>query len=154
MRYESHFMTTYGEMIHASQIQNLITTIQISLMIDLDLATVYGVEVNAFYQAASRNIECFLNNFRFEISDEEKAVPITIRDHFEPLKYSMVYYYVYAERGISMFSAVMSSDTDIKVSIRIMNAYIQILRFIRDNAKVLLPLQHRLEIEAIFLNSF
>lgn len=130
-------MTTHNDMIRADQIQNLIFTIRgLQVMVDRDLAAVYGVETKVLNQAVKRNSDRFPNNFRFQLSDEEKEQLVTICDRFDSLKHSMVNPYAFTEQGVSMLSAVLRSSTAVKVSIQIMNAFVQMRRFIQDNAKV------------------
>ncbi|MBF0585406.1 ORF6N domain-containing protein [Prosthecochloris sp. N3] len=118
-------------------IQNLIFTIRgVPVMLDRDLAVVYGVETKVLNQAVKRNIARFPQEFRFQINEEERDELVTICDRFEPLKHSTVNPYAFTEQGVSMLSAVLRSDTAVKVSIQIMNAFVQMRRFIQDNAKV------------------
>lgn len=105
-------------------------------MLDRDLAVVYGVETKVLNQAVKRNIARFPQEFRFQINEEERDELVTICDRFEPLKHSTVNPYAFTEQGVSMLSAVLRSDTAVKVSIQIMNAFVQMRRFIQDNAKV------------------
>jgi hypothetical protein len=131
-----------GNIIQSDQIQNLIFTFRgVQVMLDRDLAEVYGVETKVLNQAVKRNIDRFPNNFRFPISDEEKEQLVTICDWFESLKHSTVNPYAFTEQGISMLSAVLRSETAVKVSILIMNAFVQMRRFTHDNAQVFARLE-------------
>jgi hypothetical protein len=137
MSQKSFEMKTHGDLSQADRIQNLIFTIRgVQVMLDRDLAAVYGVETKVLNQAVKRNIDRFPNNFRFQISDDEKTQLVTICDRFESLKHSMVNPYAFTEQGVSMLSTVLRSDTAVKVSIQIMNAFVQMRRFIQDNVKV------------------
>lgn len=124
-------------MVQTDRIQNLIFTIRsVPVMLDRDLASVYGVETKALNQAVKRNIDRFPNTFRFQISNEEKTELVTNCDRLEALKHSAINPYAFTEQGVSMLSAVLRSGTAVKVSIQIMNAFVQMRRFIQDNAKV------------------
>ncbi|ANT65218.1 ORF6N domain-containing protein [Prosthecochloris sp. CIB 2401] len=126
-----------GTIMQTEHIQNLIFTIRgVPVMLDRDLAVVYGVETKVLNQAVKRNIARFPQEFRFQINEEERDELVTICDRFEPLKHSTVNPYAFTEQGVSMLSAVLRSDTAVKVSIQIMNAFVQMRRFIQDNAKV------------------
>lgn len=126
-----------GTILQTEHIQNLIFTIRgVPVMLDRDLAVVYGVETKVLNQAVKRNIARFPQEFRFQINEEERDELVTICDRFEPLKHSTVNPYAFTEQGVSMLSAVLRSDTAVKVSIQIMNAFVQMRRFIQDNTKV------------------
>lgn len=71
-------------MAQTDQTRNLIFTIRgVLVMLDRDLASVYGVETKALNQAVKRNLDRFPNTFRFQISNEEKAELVTICDRLE-----------------------------------------------------------------------
>lgn len=104
------------------------------VMLDSDLAMLYQVETKVFNQAVSRNIERFPENFRFQLTKEE----------FEALRSQIVTSngrggrryrpYMFTEQGIAMLSGVLRSDVAIQVSIRIMNTFVEMRRFIANNA--------------------
>lgn len=103
-------------------------------MLDSDLAMLYQVETKVFNQAVSRNIERFPENFRFQLTKEE----------FEALRSQIATSngrggrryrpYMFTEQGIAMLSGVLRSDVAIQVSIRIMNTFVEMRRFIANNA--------------------
>lgn len=106
--------------ISQEQIQNLIFTIRgMHVMIDRDLASIYGVEVKRLNEQVKRNIERFLKEFRFQLSDNEKKQLVANCDRFKTLKHSSVNPYAFTEQGVSMLSAVLRSKTAIKASINI-----------------------------------
>ncbi|NTW82409.1 MAG: ORF6N domain-containing protein, partial [Chlorobiaceae bacterium] len=128
-------MIQHDDIIKADQIQNLIFTIRgVQVMIDRDLAAVYGVENKRLNEQVKRNVERFPEAFRFQLTNEEKAELVANCDRFESLKHSTVNPYAFTEQGISMLSAVLRSNIAVKVSIQIMNAFVQMRRFIQDNA--------------------
>lgn len=104
------------------------------VMLDSDLAMLYQVETKVFNQAVSRNIERFPENFRFQLTKEE----------FEALRSQIVTSngrggrryrpYMFTEQGIAMLSGVLRSDVAIQVSIHIMNTFVEMRRFIANNA--------------------
>jgi hypothetical protein len=118
-------------------IQSMIFTIRgVQVMVDRDLATVYEVGTKALNQAVKRNIERFPVEFRFQLTDVEKQELVTICDRFESLKHSTSNPYVFTEQGVSMLSAVLRSETAVKVSIQIINAFVEMRKFIQHNASV------------------
>ena len=111
------------------------------VMLDSDLAMLYQVETRVFNQAVKRNIARFPDSFRFQISkDEYEALRSQIvtskeEDAKGNKKGGRRYLpYVFTEQGIAMLSAVLRSDVAIQVSINIMNAFVEMRRFIANNA--------------------
>lgn len=104
------------------------------VMMDSDLAALYQVETKVFNQAVKRNIMCFPDSFRFQLTDEEyknlKSQIVTSNGRggrrYLP--------YVFTEQGIAMLSAVLNSDIAIKVSIHIMTAFVEMRKFLVNNA--------------------
>jgi len=128
--------------INSNEIQNRIFTIRgLQVMVDRDLAELYQVETKALNQAVKRNIERFPEQFRFQLSEEEKNELVTNCDRFESLKHATVLPHVFTEQGVSMLSAVLRSETAIKVSIQIMDSFVGMRKFIANNAAVF----HRLD---------
>ena len=89
------------------------------IMIDRDLADLYGVETKVLNQAVKRNMERFPERFRFQLTKEEMAELVTNCDRFNSLKHSTVRSYAFTEQGVAMLSTVLRSETVIRVSIRI-----------------------------------
>lgn len=118
-------------------IQNLIFTLRGNqVIIDRDLAILYGVQTKVMNQAIKRNIDRFPNEFRFQLNDKERQELVTNCDRFTSLKYSSVNPYVLTEQGIAMLSTVLNSPTAIEVSIQIMKAFVQMKNFYLTNASL------------------
>lgn len=108
------------------------------VMIDSDLAMLYQVETGALNRAVKRNIKRFPDDFRFQLTVEE----------YENLKCQIgisslnengyggrrTLPYVFTEQGISMLASVLHSDIAINVSVGIMRAFVEMRRFIANNA--------------------
>lgn len=97
---------------------------EVQVILDKDLAVLYGVETKVLNQAVKRNIERFPERFRFQLSDSETNELVTNCDRFESLKHSSVSPYVFTEQGVAMLSSVLKSETAISVSIQIMDAFV------------------------------
>jgi hypothetical protein len=80
-----------------------------------------------------RNIERFPESFRFQLSDAEKAELVANCDRFGSLKHATSNPYAFTEQGVSMLSAVLRSESAVKVSIQIMQAFVAMRRFLVDN---------------------
>ena len=134
------------------------------VMIDRDLAELYGVETKRITEAVKRNIERFPEEFRFQLTSEEydflrsqiatsKADEVlrsqsvtskmendSLRSQIETLddgekrketRGGRQYLpYVFTEQGVAMLSAVLRSETAVQVSIRIMNAFVQLRHYV------------------------
>ncbi|MBC8236558.1 ORF6N domain-containing protein [bacterium] len=119
------------------QVQNKIHTIRgEQVMLDRDLAELYGVETKVLNQAVKRNISRFPELFRFQLNDKEKVELVTICDQYKKLKHSYVNPYAFTEQGIAMLSAVLHSDIAIKVSIQIMQAFVEMKKLIAGNTVI------------------
>lgn len=125
------------ELVPMKNLQKMIFTIRgIQVMIDRDLAELYQVENKRLNEQVKRNIARFPESFRFQLSDHEKNELVANCDRFEALKHSTANPYAFTEQGVSMLSAVLRSETAIKVSIQIINAFVEMRRFLQHNANV------------------
>src|SRR3990167_373020 len=111
----------------------IITLRGVQVMLDADIATLYGVETKSLNQAVKRNSLRFPDHFRFQLSEAEKKELVTICDRFNNLKHSTALPYAFAEQGVAMLSAVLRSETAIRISIAIMQAFVDMRRFLADN---------------------
>lgn len=109
----------------------------IQVMIDRDLAQLYGVEPKRLGEQVRRNIERFPEVFRFQLTETEKNKLVANCDRFESLKHSSAPVYVFTEQGIAMLSAVLRSDTAVKVSIEIMQAFVAMRRLLAASTPLL-----------------
>jgi hypothetical protein len=130
-------LTENDAIVPIENIQSMIFTIRgAQVMIDRDLAQIYQVENKRLNEQVKRNINRFPEAFRFQLNDVEKEQLVANCDRFESLKHSTSNPYVFTEQGVSMLSAVLRSETAVKVSIKIINAFVEMRRFILNNANV------------------
>ena len=111
------------------------------VMVDSDLAMLYQVETKRLNEAVKRNISRFPEEFRFQLTEDETK---SLRSQFATSdsqyedngkKGGRRYLpYVFTEHGIAMLSAVLRSDVAIKISIYIMKSFVEMRRFISNNA--------------------
>jgi len=106
------------------------------VIIDRDLADLYGVSTKVLNQQVKRNIERFPESFMFELNQEEFSELVTICDRFKKLKHSSAMPHAFTEQGVSMLSAVLRSPTAIQVSIRIIESFVRLRRVLTVNASV------------------
>ena len=132
------------------------------VMVDRDLAELYGVETKRITEAVKRNIERFPEEFRFQLTSEEyeflrsqfvtskekddflRSQSATLNDEKKILRSQSATSknreetrggrqylpYVFTEQGVAMLSAVLHSQTAVQVSIRIMNAFVQLRHYV------------------------
>lgn len=114
------------------------------VMLDSDLARIYQVETKVFNQAVKRNTDRFPESFCFQLKQDEFDT-INLRSQFvtSSLNYGGRRYlpYAFTEQGIAMLSAILRSDIAIKVSIEIMNAFVEMRKMLVNNASLF----HRLD---------
>ncbi|MCI9229393.1 MAG: ORF6N domain-containing protein [Dorea sp.] len=111
------------------------------VMIDSDLAMLYQVETKRLNEAVKRNIARFPNEFRFQLTEKEleslrsQFATSNNREMEDGKKGGRRYLpYVFTEQGIAMLSAILRSDVAIQVSINIMKSFVEMRRFIANNA--------------------
>jgi hypothetical protein len=125
------------------------------VMLDRDLAKLYGVETKVLKQAVRRRIERFPDDFMFELTKEEvnslshtstDLIGESLRSQFVTLKRGKHFKYlpsVFTEQGVAMLSSVLNSDRAIKVNIQIIRIFTRLRQAFHDNMEL------RLEIERI-----
>ncbi len=106
------------------------------VMIDRDLAELYGTETKVLNQAVKRNIERFPEDFMFALNKSEKDELVTNCDRFETMKHSSVMPYAFTEQGVAMLSSVLKNPTAVEVNIQIMRAFVAMRHFLQNNAQV------------------
>lgn len=141
MAEEKNIMTGGGELVancdQLSSVENRILTIRgVQVILDRDLADLYGVETKVLNQSVKRNIERFPEHFRFQLSKYEMDELVTNCDRFKNLKHSTVCPFAFTEQGVAMLASVLRSETAIRVSIRIMDAFVSMRHFLINNADV------------------
>ena len=120
-----------------TNITDLIYTIRgKQVMLDSHLAVLYQVETRVFNQAIKRNSNRFPEQFRFQLTEEEYK---NLRSQFvtssEDNTHGGRRYmpYAFTEQGIAMLSAVLKSDIAVEISIRIMNSFVEMRKFLISN---------------------
>jgi phage regulator Rha-like protein len=97
-----------------------------NVMIDADLAELYGVNTKALNQAVKRNKERFPSDFVFQLNKKEKIELVTNCDHLSRLKYSSTLPYAFTEHGALMVANVLKSDRAVKISVYVVRAFIKL----------------------------
>jgi len=106
------------------------------VMVDTDLAVLYGIPTKALKQQVKRNHLRFPADFMFELTDLEKSQLVTNCDRFEKLKHSSVNPFVFTEQGVAMLSSVLRSEKAIQINIEIMRAFARYRALLRQNEEM------------------
>lgn len=101
-----------------------------NVILDFDLASLYGVETRALKQAIRRNIKRFPDDFMFTLSQEE--IEFVVSQHVIPSKKYLggATPFAFTEQGVAMLSGVLTSERAIQVNIAIMRAFVQMRKLI------------------------
>ena len=143
-------VTNHGQLAVSGKIEPLIKNIRgQQVMLDKDLAMLYGIETKVLNQTVKRNIERFPDDFRFELNREEcLRSQIVTSNGRGGNRYST---YAFTEQGVAMLSSVLRSKTAIEVNIKIMRAFVSMRNFLLNNAEVFQRLStmeyHQLEMQ-------
>lgn len=136
-----------------SEIENMIFSFRgVQVMVDRDLAMLYGVETKVLNQAVKRNINRFPERFRFQLSQNETSELVTNCDRLRNLKHSSIHPHVFTEQGVAMLSSVLNSPAAVAVCIQIMDAFVASRHFALANAEMFQRLEiieyHQIELAA------
>ncbi len=114
----------------------IFTVRNVQVMIDRDLAELYGVETRALKQAVKRNMLRFPEDFMFEITHDE--VEMLVSQSVIPSKKQLggSLPFVFTEQGVASLSAILTSQTAIEAHLSIMRAFVSMRRFMTQNALV------------------
>ena len=138
--------------IEVTTIQNKILLIRNQqVMIDRDIAELYGVETKVLNQAVKRNIDRFPERFMFQLNQDEfhflRSQFVTSKNETRGGRQYLPY--VFTEQGCAMLSSVLKSETAVQVSVKIMDAFVAMRRFLLSNAQIFQRLDsleiHRIE---------
>ena len=113
------------------------------VMVDRDLAELYGVTTKRLNEQVKRNSSRFPENFMFQLTSIEKEQLVANCDHLKKLKFSSTLPYVFTEHGTIMLANVINSDKAVETSIKIIEIFVSLREFISDNLNI------KLEIEEI-----
>lgn len=109
------------------RIENRIQTIRgLRVMIDADLAALYGVPTRALNQAVKRNAARFPSDFMFRLDASEKAEVITNCDHLQNLKFSKALPHAFTEHGAIQAANVLASEQAVEMGIYVVRAFVQL----------------------------
>lgn len=107
----------------------------IKIMIDRDLAELYGVTTRVFNQAVRRNLKRFPNDFMFQLDNKEF---VSLRSQFVISRRGGRRYlpYVFTEQGVAMLPSVLNSERAIRVNIQIVRTFVKLRELLATNEKL------------------
>jgi len=114
---------------------------QEKVMLDADLAELYGVETGALTRAVRRNIDRFPSDFMFQLTKQEFA---HLRRHFgTSSQWGGRRYppYAFTEQGVAMLSSVLRSKRAVQVNVEIMRTFVQLRKMTADHKALARRLQ-------------
>ncbi len=129
------------------------------VMLDRDLADLYGVETKHLKQAVKRNFNRFPEDFMFEMNESEfrnwRSQFVTSNSDRQGLRYAP---YCFTEQGVTMLSCILNSERAITVNIRVIRIFTRMREMLLTNKDILLQLEkieqkigtHDSQIELIF----
>lgn len=128
------------------------------VMLDSDLAELYGVKTKHLNRQVKRNIRRFPKEFMFRLTKEERNELAPIWHQFKKMKHSYVLPYAFTEHGVAMLSTVLNSERAVKISIVIIKTFIRLHEIISTHKELAHKLaelerkveKHDVEIQSIF----
>jgi hypothetical protein len=109
------------------------------VLLDSDLAVLYGVSVKSLNQAVKRNIDRFPEDFMFQLTENESELLRSQSVTLEPAgrgKHRKYEPYAFTEQGVAMLSSVLRSPRAVQANIEIMRAFVRLRRMLQENAEL------------------
>jgi len=113
----------------------------VKVMIDRDIAELYGVETKQVNRQVRRNRDRFPNEFVFKLTKKEKEELVTNWHRFELLKHSSALPYAFTEHGVAMLATVLKSQQAVRMSILIVKAFVRLREILTSHRELAEKLQ-------------
>lgn len=127
------------------------------VMIDADLAQLYGVPTKRLNEQVKRNLQRFPPDFMFSLTPPEKAEVVAHCDHLAKLKFSKTLPFAFTEHGAIQAANVLASPQAIDMGVYVVRAFVRLRELIVSNtelAKRLDELEHQAELRALQHDTF
>jgi hypothetical protein len=116
------------------------------VMLDSDLATLYGVPTKVLLQAVKRNLDRFPDDFAYQLTSQEfanlRSQIVTSSSGYGGRRYPP---WVFTEQGVAMLSSVLNSPTAIRVNVEIMRVFVRVRRLLATPGELVEQLQRLTE---------
>jgi len=106
------------------------------VMLDADLAVLYGVTTKRLNEQVKRNRDRFPEDFMFQLTEKEKAEVVAICDHLQKLKFSSNLPYAFTEHGAIMLATVLNSPIAVEASIQVVRVFVSLRKMLASNAEL------------------
>lgn len=106
------------------------------VILDADIAAIYGVTTKVLNQAVKRNIERFPSDFMFQLTKEEKYEVVTNCDHLSGLKFSPNQPFAFTEHGAIMAATILNSPIAIQASVHVVRTFIRLRQILNSNVEL------------------
>ena len=124
------------------QIENKILTIRgVQVMLDRDIASLYGIPTGRLNEQVKRNMDRFPEHFRFQLNMVERDEVIANCENLQDLKFNPSLPYCFTEQGVAMLSAVLHTPVAVRVSIQIMEAFVEMRHTLAANDHIVRRLE-------------
>lgn len=126
------------------------------VILDVDLAALYGTSTKALNQAVKRNTARFPEDFMFQLTEKEKNEVVTICDHLSKLKYSSVLPHVFTEHGAIMAASVLSSEKAVLVSVYVVRVFVNLRQMLVEDkglAAKMMKLEKKIEAHDVAIHT-
>jgi len=122
-----------NDIIQSNQVEDLVITIRNErVLLDSDVAMLYGVETKRINEAVSNNPDKFPEGYIFELNKVEKQEVVEIFDHLKKLKFSHVNPQVFTEKGLYMLATILKSTKATRTTIAIVETFAKIRELSRN----------------------
>ena len=105
-------------------------------MLDLDLASIYGVTTKRLNEQVKRNTTRFPSDFMFQLTETEKAGVVANCDHLARLKFSPHLPYAFTEHGALMLANVLNSERAAQTSVMVVRVFVKLRQMLASNAEL------------------
>jgi hypothetical protein len=106
------------------------------VMIDADLANIYGVTTKRLNEQVKRNRDRFPEDFMFQLTKEEKDEVVANCDHLKKLKYSPVLPNAFTEHGAIMIATILNSPVAVQASVHVVRAFVKLRQILASNKEL------------------
>jgi hypothetical protein len=127
------------------------------VMIDTDLAQLYGVPTKALNQAVKRNVHRFPPDFMFQLTQAEKQEVVTNCDHLARLKFANTLPFAFTEHGAIQAANVLSSEQAVEMGVYVVRAFVRLREMIVSNKELALrqdDLENKTELMSLKHDTF
>jgi len=111
---------------HEAIVQRIFLIRGQKVMLDKDLAELFGVQTKQLNRQVKRNIQRFPQEFMFQLTKQERDELVPIWHQFKKMKHSYVLPYAFTEHGVAMLASVLKSARAIKMSIIIVKTFVKL----------------------------